>query len=105
MDRLDLELYAERLTRYRERVLDDLAHARMRESWSAFEAEARARLDPQETARLTALGILASEHADEDARALSAERSADLIALERLQVLVERERRSERSARDADPTG
>jgi len=104
MDRLDLELYAERLDRYRERVLDDLAHARMRASWSAFEAQAREHLDPHEVARLTALGILASEHADEDARTMSAERSADLLALERLQVLVERERRGGRGAR-ATSTG
>ena len=89
MDRLDLELYAERLAHYRERILDDLAHARMRESWSDFEDSARDRLDPHETARLVALGVLAPEGAAVAARETTAERAADLVVLEHLQLLVE----------------
>ena len=93
MERLDLELYAERIGAYRERVLDALADARMRNAWRDFETEARADLEPAEVRRLETLGVLAAPELADGGRNEARERAADLAALDRLLTLVERERR------------
>ncbi len=93
MDRLDLELYAERLGAYRERILDALADARMREGWRDFEADARIALTASEVTRLEQMGVLARPDCPVDSRDEVRERTADLAALDRLLVRVERERR------------
>jgi hypothetical protein len=91
MDRLDLELYADRLTRHADRLADDLAAARLRVRWSAFERAAGVRLDPEDAARLTAAGVLLGPASEADDRSLMLRRRAELAALERLQGLVEAE--------------
>jgi hypothetical protein len=91
MDRLDLELYADRLALHAGRLTDDLAAARLRLSWSAFERGVRARLGPDDAARLEAVGVLAPSTADVDDRALLSRRREQLDAVERLQALVEEE--------------
>jgi hypothetical protein len=90
MQRIDLELYAERLARHAERLRDDLEGARMRVAWSQLEAGALADLGARDRATLEALGVLCG--ADEAAeRRLMDRRVAQLRAVERLQAVVERE--------------
>jgi hypothetical protein len=90
MDRLDLELYADRLAQHAERIADDIAAARLRLSWSAFEAQARTRLAAADGRVLEAIGVLGPlpGTAEEDRR-LVERRRGQLEALARLQVLAE----------------
>jgi hypothetical protein len=80
MDRLDVELYAERLARHAERAADDLADARLREAWCELERGVRATLGAADCARLEALGVLTPT----DAAA-----AVGRAAIHRLQVAVE----------------
>lgn len=89
MDRLDLELYADRLALHAGRLTDDLAAARLRLSWADFERGVRARLEPGDARRLEAAGVLAPTRAGDDDHALVARRREQLGAVERLQALVE----------------
>ena len=91
MDRLDLELYADRLALHAARLADDLAAARLRRSWSGFEERVRARLGPDDALRLEAAGVLGSRADDADDRTLLDRRREELRAVERLQALVEEE--------------
>jgi hypothetical protein len=93
VDRLDLELYAERLARHAERAADDLADARLRLAWCEVDAAARTELADDEIGRLRACGALAVEGAARAAEDAVRERLLDLHALRRLQTLVERLRR------------
>ena len=43
VDRLDLELYADRLARHADRLADEIAAARLRLSWQLIEHDARSR--------------------------------------------------------------
>lgn len=98
MDRLDLELYAERLARHAERAADDLADARLRETWWELEQTARPDLTVADAARLEGLGLLISPPtAAVIARAVE-ERRRDLAAIHRLQAVVERQRAAARQA-------
>lgn len=90
MDRLDFELYAERLTHYSERAADDLADARLHQSWIAFEVGVRRHLAPLDVARLSTIGLLTDQHAAARAERSVNERSDDLIAIHHLQTIVER---------------
>ena len=92
MDRLDVELYAERLARHVERAADDLADARLRAAWCELEQRVRVALTPADAARLERLGILLAAGAGEAHARAVRERVADLAALHLLQALVERER-------------
>ena len=56
MDRLDLELYAERLARHAERTADDLADARLREAWWELEQTARPQLTAADVAVVATAG-------------------------------------------------
>jgi hypothetical protein len=92
MDRLDVELYAERLARHAERAADDLADARLRQAWCDLERELREGLAAADVARLEGIGLLmpAASAAAVD-RAVQ-ERTRDLEAIHRLQAAVERSR-------------
>jgi hypothetical protein len=58
MTRIEIELYADRLSRHAERLRDDLEGARMRLSWLRLESVARDELGARDTAVLEALGVL-----------------------------------------------
>ena len=88
MDRLDLELYADRLARDAQRVADELAAARLRLSWAGFEVWARDRLGADDCRLLEAVGALRGG-ATADDEALVERRRRQLAAIGRLQALVE----------------
>jgi hypothetical protein len=90
MTRIEIELYADRLSRHAERLRDDLEGARMRLAWLRLESVARAELGARDTAVLEALGVLSGT--DEAAeRRLVDRRLRQLEVVERFQALVERE--------------
>jgi hypothetical protein len=89
MDRLDLELYADRLARHSDRLSDDLEAARLRLSWAALEHDVRAVLGARRCALLEAVGVIAGEATSDDDAALVARRRQQLGALEALQAHVE----------------
>jgi hypothetical protein len=89
--RLDLELYADRLSRHADRLADDVHAARLRLVWGELERRARAELGAADSMRLEALGILGPPGGGGDDRALIERRSLQLQALTRLQAHVERE--------------
>jgi hypothetical protein len=89
MDRLDLELYADRLARHAQRLADELAHARLRRAFRDFEADARAELTRADATLLEAVGVLAEAGPGDDDAELIRRRRAQLDALGRLQSLVE----------------
>ena len=90
MDRLDLELYADRLARHASRLADELAAARLRLTWATLERDARAELGPGRSLLLESLGVLAQTDANGTDEALLARRCEQLDALAELQVYVER---------------
>ena len=90
MDRLDLELYADRLARHASRLADELAAARLRLTWAALERSARAELGAGRSLLLESLGVLAQVDAGAADEALLARRREQLEALAALQVYVER---------------
>jgi len=102
MDRLDLERYADRLARHAERIADDIAAARLRLSWSAFEALARTRLPAADGRLLEAIGVLVPlpGTAEEDRRLVD-RRRGQLDALARLQALAEEQLRELSAAQGA----
>jgi hypothetical protein len=89
MDRLDLELYADRLARHAARLSDDLEAARLRIAWALLERDARAALGARRAALLEAVGVLADAASSTDDAALVARRRQQLGALEALQSHVE----------------
>src|SRR4051794_31294104 len=89
MDRLDLELYADRLSRHSDRLSDDLEAARLRMSWAVLEHDARAALGARRSALLEAVGVISGESAGDDDAAVVARRQQQLAALEALQAHVE----------------
>src|SRR5881227_2689706 len=90
MTRIEIELYAERLSRHAERLRDDLEGARMRISWLQLEEVERERLGTRDCAVLEALGVLSG--GDETAeRRLVDRRLRQLEVVERLQAVVEAE--------------
>jgi predicted ATPase len=90
MDRLDLELYADRLARHASRLADELAAARLRLTWAALERDARVELGAGRSLLLESLGVLAQADASGADEALLARRREQLDALAALQVYVER---------------
>jgi hypothetical protein len=94
MDRLDLELYADRLSRHEDRLADDVAAARLRLAWAELERRARGELGAGDALRLEALGVLQPAATGADERALIERRSTQIDALARLQAFVERELRA-----------
>ena len=90
VDRLDLELYADRLARHADRLSDEISAARLRLSWQLIEREARTELAADETARLEAVGVLgAPDGTDQDTRLIE-RRHDQLAAIGRIQEIVER---------------
>lgn len=89
MQRIELELYADRVCRQAERLRDDIDAARMRIAWSRFEHTARDGLSRTDAAMLEALGVFAGvdEHAE---RRLLDRRLRQLACVESYQALVER---------------
>ena len=96
MDRLELELYADRLARHADRLADELAAARLRRSWAALEDAARTRLAPGDTLLLESVGVLAGRSGTDD-EGVIARRAGQLAALGRLQAFVEEELARRRS--------
>jgi hypothetical protein len=90
MDRLDLELYADRLARHASRLADELAAARLRLTWAELEQAARGELGPGRSLLLESLGVLAAPDATGADEALLTRRREQLEALGALQVYVER---------------
>jgi hypothetical protein len=90
MDRLDLELYADRLARHASRLADELAAARLRLTWAELERAAREELGAGRSLLLESLGVLAQIDASGADEALLARRREQLEALAALQVYVER---------------
>ena len=79
MDRLDIELYAERL-------------ARQREAWWELESAARPSLSARDVERLETLGLLLTPPVASTITRSVGERVADLAAIHRLQAIVEQQR-------------
>ena len=108
-DVLALESYADRLTRHRHQLEDDLQAARQRIAWHRHERGVRRALAPGEIRTLTAAGILAAEPGDHAERSTIERRADQLAALAHLEQLTRdaidrldhaaalRERRSEDS--------
>jgi hypothetical protein len=90
MDRLDLELYADRLARHASRLDDELAAARLRLTWAELERSARTELGAGLALLLESLGVLAQADASAADEALIARRCEQLRALTALQAYVER---------------
>jgi hypothetical protein len=90
MDRLDLELYADRLARHASRLADELAAARLRLTWAELERAAREELGAGRSLLLESLGVLAPVDASGADEALLVRRREQLEALAALQVYVER---------------
>ncbi len=90
MDRLDLELYADRLARHASRLADELAAARLRLTWAELERDARTQLGAGRPLLLESLGVLAQADAEGADEGLLARRREQLEALAALQVYVER---------------
>ncbi len=61
MDRLDMELYADRLARDAQRVADELSAARLRLAWAEFEVAARDWLGGDDSRMLEAIGVLRTD--------------------------------------------
>ena len=90
VDRLDLELYADRLARHADRLADEISAARLRLSWQLIERASRCELAADESARLEAVGVLgAPDGSDQDTRLIE-RRHDQLAAIGRLQEFVER---------------
>ena len=90
VDRLDLELYADRLARHADRLADEIAAGRLRLSWQLIERDARCELAADEAARLEAVGVLgAPDGSDVDTRLIE-RRHDQLAAIGRIQEIVER---------------
>src|SRR4029079_3221162 len=60
MTRIEIELYADRLSRHAARLRHDLAGARNRLGWLRLESRAREQLGVRDCAVLEALGVLTS---------------------------------------------
>jgi hypothetical protein len=82
MARIELELYADRISRHAERLRDDVDGARMRLVWARFEAGAR------DLQLLEAIGVWAGVDEQAEQRLLQ-RRLRQLAAVEKLQSLVE----------------
>jgi len=90
MNRIELELYADRLARHAERLRDDLEGGRMRLAWLRLERKAREELGARDAAMLEALGVLSGSD-DASERRLVERRLRQLEVVERFQAFVERE--------------
>jgi hypothetical protein len=90
MDRLDLELYADRLARHASRLADELAAARLRLTWATLERDARVSLGAGRSLLLESLGVLVPVDGSGADEALLVRRREQLDALAALQVYVER---------------
>lgn len=88
MDRLDLELFADRLARDAQRLADELAAARLRLAWAELETAARAELSGDDCLQLEAIGVLRGGVPGDD-EALIERRRRQLAALGRYQAYVE----------------
>jgi hypothetical protein len=88
-DRLDLELYIDRLERHGDRLRDELAAARLRAAWTSLEEDLRNDLTQSQTELLQAIGVLAPIDSGEADTTVIHHRTLQLDALARLQQLVE----------------
>ncbi len=86
---MDIELYADRLARHADRLLDDIRAARVRIAWARLEARARERLPGADCRALEVVGVLAEPRDAGDDERMVARRTEQLDALGRLQAFVE----------------
>ena len=89
MQRIELELYADRVSRHAERLRDEIDGARTRIAWARFEHAARGDMGQRDGAVLDALGVFAGVDELSERRLLD-RRVRQLAVVERYQVLVER---------------
>ncbi len=89
MDRLDLELYADRLARHADRLADDVAAARLRLSFAEIEHQARLVLGATDTATLEAIGVMAEPPGRESGADMVTRRRHQLEAVGRFQCYIE----------------
>ena len=87
-DRLDLELYLDRLARHEDRLCDEIAAARMRLVWARLERDCADELTNAERAFLEAVGVIAT-HEQGDETTLIARRARQIEAIRHLRSLVE----------------
>ena len=87
-ERLDLELYLDRLVRHEQRLCDEVCAARMRIVWTQLERELADELTSVEENLLQAVGVI-TPHNQGDETALIARRARQIGAIRRLQSLVE----------------
>jgi hypothetical protein len=90
MQRIQLELYAERLARQAERLRDDVETARLRIAWAGLERRAREALGSADAVVLDALGVFSGADAAAERRLLE-RRVRQLGVVERLAAFVEEE--------------
>lgn len=86
---LDLQLYAERLTRHAERVADDLADARLAEWWCDIDDRVRVGLTDNDIRALEVVGILGNDERRTNAAASVAHFGLVLHAIHSAQKIVE----------------
>lgn len=96
MERIDLELYADRLATHAACLSDDLSAARLRVSWREIEHAARERLSAEDLRALEAVGVIEPQAVHEDDDRLADRRRTQLDALLRLQLIVEELREAKR---------
>lgn len=85
----DLELYADRLARHADRLVDDISAARIRRTWATHEAACIDVMTAADVRTLEAVGVLAGRDDHDDADLIS-RRVTQLAALERLQDYTQR---------------
>jgi hypothetical protein len=87
-DRLDLELYGDRLARHPARLTEEISAARLRLASYSLEREAHRELGAAAWAQLEAIGVISSEPSNGD-EALVTRRLSQLAALTELVEFVE----------------
>jgi hypothetical protein len=102
--RLDLHLYAERLTRHAERVADDLADARLAEAWCDIDDRLRVGLTDNDIRALEVVGILGNDERRANAAASVAHFQLVLHAIHSAQKVAE-ELQAARRRPEPDPLG
>jgi hypothetical protein len=104
MDRLDLELYADRLARLADRLADEVAAARLRLAFAEIERGARAVLGAADAALLEAIGAMAEQGGADADRRLVERRSHQLAIVGRYRRYVDDRIADVQAGREASAT-
>lgn len=94
LDRLDLQLYADRLARQAARLVDEMQACRLRIAWREIEKDARCNLPAEQMDALESLGIVEAAYTERgrpgnDDEAILARRKQQLVALAALQTFID----------------